>query len=164
MWPDPGSNRGPFTFQANALPTELSGREALGFTATLTRLELATSAVTGRRANQLRHRAVCYRTSGNYTQRLTWAQITTNTGSSYQVKRIFLGYTEHLAKQGLYADQRPLGAGLAKVCRNHLKRTVSENYSQRVTISISFRGHPGCAAAHRRNTRPACQRYSRRPH
>src|SRR5699024_9503951 len=76
MWPDPGSNRGPFTFQANALPTELSGREALGFTATLTRLELATSAVTGRRANQLRHRAVCYRTRRNYTQRLTWAQIT----------------------------------------------------------------------------------------
>ena len=25
MWPEPGSNRRPFTFQANALPTELSG-------------------------------------------------------------------------------------------------------------------------------------------
>ena len=57
LWPEPGSNRRPSTFQADALPTELSGRNKKCY-ATLTGLEPATSAVTGRRANQLRHRAL----------------------------------------------------------------------------------------------------------
>ena len=59
LWPEPGSNWRPHTFQACALPTELSGqRLPQGNLATLTGLEPATSAVTGRRANQLRHRAI----------------------------------------------------------------------------------------------------------
>ena len=60
LWPEPGSNWRPSTFQADALPTELSGRRLSQKTisATLTGLEPATSAVTGRRANQLRHRAL----------------------------------------------------------------------------------------------------------
>ena len=64
MWPLAGSNCRPFDFQSNALPTELSGRtdnarpDDRAFRATPTGLEPATSAVTGRRANQLRHRAL----------------------------------------------------------------------------------------------------------
>ena len=58
MWPEPGSNWRPHTFQACALPTELSGQKPQVTSATLTGLEPATSAVTGRRANQLRHRAI----------------------------------------------------------------------------------------------------------
>ena len=58
LWPEPGSNWRPHTFQACALPTELSGQKPQGTSATLTGLEPATSAVTGRRANQLRHRAI----------------------------------------------------------------------------------------------------------
>jgi integrase len=45
------------------MPTELPGRKAHRVPramATLTGLEPATSAVTGRRANQLRHRALLY--------------------------------------------------------------------------------------------------------
>ena len=45
-------------FRRTLIPTELPGRKAsCALTATLTGLEPATSAVTGRRANQLRHRA-----------------------------------------------------------------------------------------------------------
>jgi hypothetical protein len=45
-------------FRRTLIPTELPGRKAsCASTATLTGLEPATSAVTGRRANQLRHRA-----------------------------------------------------------------------------------------------------------
>ena len=58
MWLEPGSNWRPHTFQACALPTELSSQNCSGSSATLTGLEPATSAVTGRRANQLRHRAI----------------------------------------------------------------------------------------------------------
>ena len=67
LWPEPGSNWRPHTFQACALPTELSGRNRAprrrardNSSATLTGLEPATSAVTGRRANQLRHRALFF--------------------------------------------------------------------------------------------------------
>ena len=58
-WPETGSNCRPSTFQADALPTELSGQRSClpAFSATLKGLEPSTSAVTGRRANQLRHRA-----------------------------------------------------------------------------------------------------------
>ena len=54
-------NRGPNDFQSFALPTELSSlnldqAERLFIAAILTGLEPATSAVTGRRANQLRYR------------------------------------------------------------------------------------------------------------
>src|SRR3981189_717889 len=48
-------------FRRTLVPTELPGRKAsvcLAVVATLTGLEPATSAVTGRRANQLRHRAL----------------------------------------------------------------------------------------------------------
>ena len=47
-------------FRRTLVPTELPGRKAsfLAVLATLTGLEPATSAVTGRRANQLRHRAI----------------------------------------------------------------------------------------------------------
>lgn len=52
-------------FRRTLIPTELPGRKApmsnpkcLAKLATLTGLEPATSAVTGRRANQLRHRAL----------------------------------------------------------------------------------------------------------
>jgi hypothetical protein len=48
-------------FRRTLVPTELPGRKApvcLAVAATLTGLEPATSAVTGRRANQLRHRAL----------------------------------------------------------------------------------------------------------
>jgi hypothetical protein len=46
-------------FRRTLIPTELPGRKAsCASTATLTGLEPATSAVTGRRANQLRHRAL----------------------------------------------------------------------------------------------------------
>src|SRR6202045_2513357 len=48
-------------FRRTLIPTELPGRKArtcLAAVATLTGLEPATSAVTGRRANQLRHRAL----------------------------------------------------------------------------------------------------------
>jgi hypothetical protein len=48
-------------FRRTLIPTELPGRKAppcLAVAATLTGLEPATSAVTGRRANQLRHRAL----------------------------------------------------------------------------------------------------------
>src|SRR5436190_24146871 len=48
-------------FRRTLIPTELPGRKApacLAVVATLTGLEPATSAVTGRRANQLRHRAL----------------------------------------------------------------------------------------------------------
>ena len=48
-------------FRRTLVPTELPGRKAqecLAESATLTGLEPATSAVTGRRANQLRHRAL----------------------------------------------------------------------------------------------------------
>jgi integrase len=48
-------------FRRTLVPTELPGRKAppcLAAMATLTGLEPATSAVTGRRANQLRHRAL----------------------------------------------------------------------------------------------------------
>src|SRR5690625_4247639 len=54
-------------FRRTLVPTELPGRKAPGVRrarapclATLTGLEPATSAVTGRRANQLRHRALLY--------------------------------------------------------------------------------------------------------
>lgn len=54
-------------FRRTLVPTELPGRKApvlrpgyLAEMATLTGLEPATSAVTGRRANQLRHRALLY--------------------------------------------------------------------------------------------------------
>ena len=50
-------------FRRTLIPTELPGRKApvcLAAVATLTGLEPATSAVTGRRANQLRHRALLY--------------------------------------------------------------------------------------------------------
>src|SRR3984893_10924034 len=48
-------------FRRTLIPTELPGRKAsCASTATLTGLEPATSAVTGRRANQLRHRASLY--------------------------------------------------------------------------------------------------------
>ena len=54
-------------FRRTLVPTELPGRKALlppsaspQKMATLTGLEPATSAVTGRRANQLRHRALLY--------------------------------------------------------------------------------------------------------
>ncbi len=63
LWPLAGSNCRPFDFQSNALPAELSGRidnarSMTGrFRATPTGLEPATSAVTGRRANQLRYGA-----------------------------------------------------------------------------------------------------------
>lgn len=59
-WPETGSNCRPSTFQADALPTELSGQRSClpAFSATLKGLEPSTSAVTGRRANQLRHRAM----------------------------------------------------------------------------------------------------------
>jgi len=54
-------NRGPNDFQSFALPTELPSLNLIRLSdvyiaAILTRLELATSAVTGRRANQLRYR------------------------------------------------------------------------------------------------------------
>lgn len=72
---DAASIRGPFDFQSNALPTELPRRagglredahigqkpsreRGLASVATLTGLEPATSAVTGRHANQLRYRAL----------------------------------------------------------------------------------------------------------
>ena len=66
-WPGPGSNRRPSAFQVDARPTSyLAGRhrslrepKCLAVMVTLTGLEPATSAVTGRRANQLRHRAFC---------------------------------------------------------------------------------------------------------
>ena len=48
-------------FRRTLIPTELPGRKAASASphvATLTGLEPATSAVTGRRANQLRHRAL----------------------------------------------------------------------------------------------------------
>src|SRR6185437_17118359 len=48
-------------FRRTLVPTELPGRRAASASprlATLTGLEPATSAVTGRRANQLRHRAL----------------------------------------------------------------------------------------------------------
>jgi integrase len=48
-------------FRRTLIPTELPGPEGtvcLAMMATLTGLEPATSAVTGRRANQLRHRAL----------------------------------------------------------------------------------------------------------
>ena len=45
-------------FRRTLVPTELPGRKAHRALATLTGLEPATSAVTGRRANQLRHRAL----------------------------------------------------------------------------------------------------------
>src|SRR5689334_1645494 len=67
-WPLAGSNCRPFDFQSNALPTELSGRnrrrpgsceqDDRADRATPTGLEPATSAVTGRRANQLRYGAL----------------------------------------------------------------------------------------------------------
>ena len=53
-------------FRRTLVPTELPGREGtvcLAVVATLTGLEPATSAVTGRRANQLRHRALLYHRS-----------------------------------------------------------------------------------------------------
>src|SRR5699024_6415998 len=84
-WLRPASIRRPFDFQSNALPTELQSlvadtlhvcrekqrlfrRRAL-CSATLTGLEPATSAVTGRRANQLRHRALLlwFQISQSYT-------------------------------------------------------------------------------------------------
>ena len=65
LWLDAGLNRGPNDFQSFALPTELSSlnqdkslAERLLIAAILTGLEPATSAVTGRRANQLRYRTL----------------------------------------------------------------------------------------------------------
>ena len=51
-WRDPESNWGHADFQSAALPTELS-RPFFKEVAGLTRLELATSGVTGRRSNRL---------------------------------------------------------------------------------------------------------------
>ena len=56
-WRDPESNWGHADFQSAALPTELS-RRVFKEVAGLTRLELATSGVTGRRSNRLSYNPV----------------------------------------------------------------------------------------------------------
>ncbi|MEY4390574.1 MAG: hypothetical protein RLZZ400_317, partial [Actinomycetota bacterium] len=57
LWLRAASIRGPNDFQSFALPTELQS-QGYFYPAILTGLEPATSAVTGRRANQLRYRTM----------------------------------------------------------------------------------------------------------